>query len=198
MSDSVSVAAPRAVGVPVTNGKVGLWLFLSSEIMFFSGLIGAYVVYRYANPEAFSNPEFPLSWPLAALNTVILITSSVTMVFAVKGAQEQDIAKMRKFLFLTMLGALGFCVVKGIEYEAKFSHGIGPDTSLFYSCYFTMTGIHALHVILGLLPMFFFWWKGKDGRYTTPGNCTIECLGLYWHFVDLVWIYLFPLLYLLP
>lgn len=198
MSESVSVAAPEAEVARIPNGKVGLWLFLSSEIMFFSGLIGAYVVYRYANPEAFSNPIFPLSWPLALLNTVILITSSVTMVFAVKGAQEQDVAKMRKFLMLTMLCALGFCVVKAIEYGSKFSHGIYPETSLFYSCYFTMTGIHAVHVILGLLPMFFFWWKGKDGRYTTPGNCTIESLGLYWHFVDLVWIYLFPLLYLLP
>ena len=132
------------------------------------------------------------------LNTFILIGSSYTMVLAVDGAQKGDNDKCRKFLLITALLGCGFCVVKAIEYGMKLGHGITPSTSVFYSCYYGMTGIHAIHVIAGIIPLFAFWMKAKDGRYTKPGDIRVELLGLYWHFVDLVWIFLFPLLYLLP
>ncbi|MFQ5504259.1 MAG: cytochrome c oxidase subunit 3 family protein [Planctomycetota bacterium] len=178
------------------NGKLAMWIFLASEIMFFSGLIGAYTVYRISNYDIFS-PHYLNKW-LAALNTVILITSSYTMVLAVQGAQGNDNQKCRRFLLLTALLGLGFCAVKAIEYGTKLGHGITPGTSLFYSCYFGMTGIHAVHVIGGIIPLLGFWWVARDGRFTRKGNISVELLGLYWHFVDLVWIFLFPILYLLP
>jgi len=190
------VATGGLAGPRMQNGKLAMWLFLASEIMFFSGLIGAYTVYRISNYEIF-NPH-NLLWPLAALNTFILITSSFTMVLAVDGAQRGDNTRVRKFLLFTALLGCSFVVVKVIEYGIKLSHGIGPHTSIFYSCYYGMTGIHAIHVIGGIVPLFAFWHLARDGRFTKPGNISVEMLGLYWHFVDLVWIFLFPILYLLP
>jgi heme/copper-type cytochrome/quinol oxidase subunit 3 len=135
--------------------------------------------------------------PLAGLNTVVLIFSSLTMVLAVHSEKTRDLAGVRKWLAATFLCGAGFCVIKAIEYGIKFDHGIGPWTSVFYSFYFGMTGVHASHVIGGMIPLAMFWWKAKDGRFTKPGSTSIECMGLYWHFVDLAWIFLFPLLYLL-
>lgn len=187
----------------VSWGKLALWLFLTTEVMFFSGLIGAYIVSRIHDPVAFKPQYLENIWNgrlkviLATLNTVILIFSSYTMVRAVLASKMKDNQAVRKWLSITFLCALGFCVVKAIEYNAKLSHGIGPWTSVFYSFYFGMTGIHAIHVIAGMIPMAGILIKAKDGRYIREGNNTIECFGLYWHFVDLAWIFLFPLLYLL-
>lgn len=189
--------ARHAIQMP--NGKLAMWIFLASEVMFFAGLFGMYIVLRIANPDQF-HPDMlpaPLSVPLASLNTVILIASSLTMALAVQNAHEGSDAGARKFLFLTGALGLGFCVVKGIEYSMKFGHGIDPSTSIFYSCYFTMTGVHAVHVVGGIVPMLYMGLRSRNGRYTTNHDNTVELLGLYWHFVDLVWIFLFPLLYLI-
>jgi cytochrome c oxidase subunit 3 len=188
---------------PFPSGKLAIWIFLASEVMFFSGLIGSYLVLRLSNPEAF-HPEFlaktfgsKLSEPLAGFNTLVLICSSLTMVLAVQGVSQKNNAKVRKFLFATAaLGTL-FCVVKAFEYGAKFSHHIYPNTSIFFSCYFTTTGVHLLHVIGGIVPLALFGVLARDGRFIKEGNQTVELLGLYWHFVDVVWIFLFPLLYLI-
>lgn len=187
----------------VTNGKLALWLFLGTEVMFFGGLLGAYIVSRMHDPMLF-NPAYQdkifggqLSIGLATLNTVILIFSSLTVVLAVHAAKVKDTPGLRKWLGVTFLCGLGFCVVKSIEYWIKASHHIYPGTSVFYSFYFGMTGVHASHVIGGMIPLAGYWLKAKDGRYSKEGNSTIECFGLYWHFVDLVWIFLFPLLYLI-
>ncbi len=187
----------------VSWGKLATWLFLATEVMFFSGLIGAYIVSRVHDHASFT-PDYQeaiyggrLNIWMATLNTVILITSSLTMVLAVHAAKTKNNAGIRKWMTFTFVGGLGFCVVKSIEYYLKFEHHIGPWTSTFYSFYFGMTGIHAAHVVGGMIPIAGILIKMKDGRYIRDGNNTIECFGLYWHFVDLAWIFLFPLLYLL-
>ena len=187
----------------VSWGKLCLWLFLATEVMFFAGLIGSYIVLRMHDHMAFT-PDYQadvfgarLSVGWATLNTVVLIVSSLTMVLAVHAAKVKDDAGIKKWMGVTFLCGVGFCIIKTIEYTGKFGHGVGPWTSTFYSCYFAMTGIHAIHVVGGMIPMAWMWYKAKTGRYTKDGCYTIECFGLYWHFVDLAWIFLFPLLYLI-
>ncbi len=186
----------------IANGKLAMWIFLSSEVMFFAGLLGSFVVLRISNPEVF-HPKYleevyhsALNVPLAGFNTLALITSSLTMALAVHGAQTRNNAKLRSMLVVTAALGVLFCIVKYFEYNAKFSHHVYPSTSIFYSCYFALTGIHVLHVIGGVVPIFAMAVLGGDGRFIRPGSITIECMGLYWHFVDVVWIFLFPLLYL--
>ena len=183
-------------------GKIAMWLFLATEIMFFAGLLGSYIVLRMAHPQEF-NPDWlehrfvRLSVEWSALNTVVLIFSSLTMALAVQNSHEGNDAGVRKFMFLTFLMGVCFCMIKSIEYSAKFHHHIYPNTSIFYSFYFTLTGVHALHVIGGMIPIGWMALRSANGRYTGHGNNTIEYIGIYWHFVDLVWIFLFPLLYLI-
>jgi cytochrome c oxidase subunit III len=178
----------------VSAHKFGVWLFLASEVMFFTGLLGSFIVLRFAQPELFHESAAMLNWPLAALNTVVLITSSLTAALAVKAAAEGDHLRTARGLRNTLLLAAAFLVIKGIEYSGKISHGILPSTNLFFGSYFAMTGCHALHVIGGMVPIVILWWR--TGRGTIQAE-SVELFGLYWHFVDLVWILLFPLLYLL-
>lgn len=204
----MSHAAPMGTTtVPLTerisNGKLGMWIFLASEVMFFAGLIGTYIVLRVSNPVQFS-PDYlekyfhKLDQGLAGINTLVLILSSLTMALAVQASKQGKGSLMRTHLLITALLGTAFCVIKFFEYKSKFEYGIGPSTQLFFSCYFTTTAIHLAHVILGVLPMLaYFFIALKSDRYHTKGDETIELLGLYWHFVDLVWIFLFPLLYLI-
>lgn len=187
---------------PVTgiyHGKLGMWLFLASEIMFFAGFFTAFAVLRNANPELFASSAAELSVPLALTNTIVLIGSSLTMALSILFLEKKNTAKFRLFLGLTILGALIFLVIKTIEYSAKIHHGLapfGPGFNVFFGMYFLMTGFHALHVIGGLIPM--VWMLGKS--FTKKGYHNahrVETLGLYWHFVDLVWIFLFPVVYLI-
>jgi len=178
----------------VSPVKFGMWLFLASEVMFFTGLLGSYIVLRFSQPEVFHEEAQHLNWMLAALNTVVLISSSFTMARAVTAAQDGDAAKTASNLRTTLLLGLAFLVIKGIEYAGKFQHGIFPSTHLFFGAYFAMTGCHGLHVIAGLIPIVKLWRRAARGVVNFEG---VELLGLYWHFVDLVWIFLFPLLYLL-
>jgi len=180
------------------NGKLGVWLFLSSEVMLFAALFSSYILLRIGSVE------WPHGWqelnvPMAALNTVVLIASSVTMVMAWASLKVNDFGKFRLYLGLTILAAFIFLVVKYFEYAAHFAEGAGPWRSDFLAIYFTMTGLHALHIIGGIVVNSYLWGPGAKMWKTQPERFTnrIEIAGLYWHFVDLVWIFLFPVLYLL-
>ena len=182
-----------ATGIP--NGKLGIWIFLASEVMFFTGLIGAYIILRMGHP-AWPGSEGHLSVPMGTLNTLILIGSSVTIVLSLAASNRQQLPAARGWLLLTILLGSSFLGIKAIEYSAKFSHHIVPSTNLFWSCYFTLTGFHALHVLGGII--FNFWVLGRTFRAVWREQAhRLELAGLYWHFVDIVWIFLFPLLYLL-
>jgi cytochrome c oxidase subunit III len=180
----------------LTNGKLGIWLFLASEVMLFGALFSTYIILRVGAP---SWPHQALSVPLATFNTVVLISSSVTMVLAWASLKMNDFAKHRMYLGLTLLAASIFLVVKYIEYADHLGHGEGPWFSTFHAIYFTLTGLHGLHVVGGMVVMIYFLgpgarlWKRNPDQFANR----IETTGLYWHFVDLVWIFLFPVLYLL-
>jgi heme/copper-type cytochrome/quinol oxidase subunit 3 len=181
------------------NGKLGIWLFLASEVMLFGGLFSAFVLLRVGSPVWPPSGETHLNIPLATLNTFNLIFSSWTMVKSWVALKENDIKGFKTFMGITLLCSLLFLVIKYFEYTAKFHHGIFPSTDNFFGIYFTLTGLHGLHVIGGLIVNFYLWapgfkmWESDPERFTNR----IEIAGLYWHFVDLVWIFLFPTLYLL-
>lgn len=185
----------------VNNAKLGIWLFLASEVMLFGALFSSYILLRLGNaawPVGDNNPLLP-SIPLAALNTVVLISSSVTMVMSWVSLKLNNLRRFKIYMGLTVLCALGFLVIKTIEYNAKFHHGLFPSTSTFMGLYFTMTGLHGLHVVGGLIVNGYFLFPGSKMFHTEPEHFAnrIEVAGLYWHFVDLVWIFLFPVFYLL-
>jgi len=186
--------AETQTGIP--NGKLAMWLFLASEVMFFTGLIGAYIILRMSNP-AWPGSEGHLSVPMGTINTLVLLCSSATIVFALSAAGRNQIGTARKWLILTIVLGFVFLGIKGTEYAAKFHHHIYPSTNVFWSCYFGMTAFHAIHVIAGII--FNFWvlmYTFSPRLWETRGH-RLELAGLYWHFVDIVWIFLFPLVYLL-
>ena len=191
-------------------GTLGMWVFLVTEIMFFGGLFMAYLMYRWANADAFQEASAHLDKFWGAVNTVVLIVSSLTMAMAVRSAQTSAKPKTQvAWLVATMVFGTAFLGVKYVEYADKFHHNLVPGPNfqwpgqydagaeIFYSLYFCMTGLHAVHMIIGLGLMTVIAvmaWRGKfDAQYYTP----VEVGGLYWHFVDIVWIFLFPLLYLI-
>jgi heme/copper-type cytochrome/quinol oxidase subunit 3 len=198
----------------LTNPKLGIWLFLASEVMLFGSLFSAYVLLR-VGAETWPDQSEILSVPLAALNTLILIASSVTMVMAWASLKAGDVGatadvgaafrrpdsvkRYRLFMGLTILGGALFLVVKSFEYAEKFSHGLYPSTSIFLALYFTLTGLHAIHVIAGMVVNAYLWGPGMRlwQHHREQVTNRIEVAGLYWHFVDVVWIFLFPVLYLL-
>lgn len=189
--------------------SLGMWVFLLTEIMFFGGLIVSYTVYRTAYPAAFVEGSHHLDIVLGCLNTAVLIGSSLTMALAVHAAQEGKREPLVSFLLLTMLLGVVFLGVKAIEYHHKFADHLVPgplffysgahahQVELFFSLYFVMTGMHALHMIIGIGLLARYVWKAWRGHYSSTYYWPVELMGLYWHFVDIVWIFLFPLLYLL-
>jgi len=185
--------ASTSTGIP--SGKLGMWLFLASEVMFFAGLLTAYIVLRMSNP-AWPGSDGHLSVPMGTANTFVLICSSMTIVMALAASEEGSIAGVRKWLGVTLLLGTAFLVIKGFEYKAKFSHHIFPSTNVFWSAYFTMTGLHALHVIGGLGFNLWVLTLTRSPAWSRRKHL-LELAGLYWHFVDIIWIFLFPLLYLL-
>ena len=193
MNHAHAVSA-TATGIP--TGKLGMWVFLASEVMFFTGLIGAYVVLRMGHPS-WPGLEGHLSVPMGTINTLVLICSSTTIVLALAASQRGAMGAVRQWLLATILLGSLFLVIKGIEYSTKFHHHIFPSTNVFWSCYFTLTGFHALHVLGGII--FNLWVLGltRAGSLWQSQGHRLELAGLYWHFVDIVWIFLFPLLYLL-
>ena len=182
----------------VTNSKLGIWCFLASEIMLFGALFSAYIVLRLNVPDWPHGSQI-LNVPLATLNTLVLITSSVTMVMSWAGLALNDFKKFQRNLGATIILALVFLVVKFFEYESKFHHHHFPSTNNFYGIYFTLTGLHGLHILGGVLVNLYLLFPGNKMWKTNPEQFMgrIEAAGLYWHFVDLVWIFLFPVLYLL-
>jgi cytochrome c oxidase subunit III len=182
----------------LTNPKLGIWLFLASEVMLFGSLFSSYVLLR-TGAESWPDQSSILSVPLASLNTLILIASSVTVVLAWASLKGGSLSRYRLYMGLTILGGALFLVVKSFEYGDKFSHGLFPAENNFIGLYYTMTGLHALHVIGGMIVNAYLWgpgtkmWAHDRERFTNR----IEVAGLYWHFVDVVWIFLFPVLYLL-
>ncbi len=200
----MSVAIPYNVeprpDTGLYNAKFGVWLFLASEVMLFGALFSAYVLLRTAHNEPFAEGHFLLSTPIAFFNTLVLIGSSVTMVMSWVSLKLKDFGKYRMYMGITILCAFVFLGVKAYEYNEKFSHGNLPSQSTFLAIYFTITGLHALHIIGGVIVNGYLWGPGAKMWKTEPERFTnrIEVAGLYWHFVDLVWIFLFPILYLLP
>lgn len=182
----------------LNNGKLGIWLFLASEVMLFGALFASYIMLRVGAPVWPRGAEI-LNVPLATLNTVVLISSSVTVVLAWASLVRNQFAKFRMYMGLTILCGAIFLVVKYFEYSAKFHHGLAPSTNTFLAIYFTMTGLHGLHVIGGMAVNAYFWGPGSKLWKTNPQWFTnrVEHAALFWHLVDLVWIFLFPILYLL-
>jgi heme/copper-type cytochrome/quinol oxidase subunit 3 len=182
----------------VTNVKLGIWLFLASEVMLFGGLFSAYVLLRTGAP-AWPPGWTILSVPLGAANTLVLIASSVTIVMAWLALEDRDVTEYWLFMGLTVLLGVVFLVVKAFEYADKFEHGLGPASSMFLGVYFTLTGVHALHVASGVVVNAYLLASGAALWARAPVQLTnrVEAAGLFWHFVDIVWIFLFPLLYLL-
>jgi len=180
----------------LANGKLGIWLFLASEVMLFGAFFSTYIILRIGATDW---PHGELNIPLGAINTVILISSSVTMVMAWASLKMGEWGKHRLFLSITFLLALVFLINKYFEYSAHFASGEGPWHNTFLAIYFTMTGLHGLHIIGGMIVMAYFLGPGASLYKRNPEQFTnrIEYTGLYWHFVDLVWIFLFPVLYLL-
>jgi len=208
MADAHAHAAHHELEIPYNvhprpdtglyNAKFGIWLFLASEVMLFGALFSTYILLRS------SAATWPRGWtflnvPLATVNTFVLIASSVTVIMAWSYLRLGDLKKGRIFIALTLLCALGFLVIKGFEYTHEFQEGRSPATNNFMAIYFTLTGLHGLHVIGGMVVFGYFlffghkMWHTERERYTNR----IEVVGLYWHFVDLVWIFLFPSLYLM-
>ncbi|MEK7469295.1 MAG: cytochrome c oxidase subunit 3 family protein [Planctomycetota bacterium] len=176
--------------------KFGMWLFLASEVMFFAGFITAYIVLRTADRgEVFSHGQHGLNKVLAALNTAVLIFSSFTMVMAVHASKKGNTPKIKLNLILTILCGFGFMIIKFIEYKAKLDAGHGPGFDLFYATYFTLTGFHGLHVLAGMIALAIV--LANAGKFNAAYNTPVEVTGLYWHLVDLVWIFLFPIVYLI-
>jgi cytochrome c oxidase subunit 3 len=180
----------------LANGKLGIWLFLASEVMLFGALFSTYIILRVGAVEW---PHGELNIGLGAINTVILISSSVTMVMAWASLKMNEWGKHRLYLGLTFVLALVFLINKYFEYSAHLATGEGPWHSTFLAIYFTLTGLHGLHILGGMVVMGYFLGPGAKMWKQNPEQFTnrIEYTGLYWHFVDLVWIFLFPVLYLL-
>jgi cytochrome c oxidase subunit 3 len=189
--------------------KIGMWLFLVTELLMFGGLFVGYGIMHSRHPEAFMAAHHHLDRTMGAVNTVVLLISSFTMVMGVWAAQKGDRKKLILFLTLTLLLAGCFLVVKYFEYSHKFHDGLLPgrfythqgDTVpgqfLFFSFYFMMTGLHGLHVVLGMGAMTWLLVRAVKGHFTSDYYGPVDMVGLYWHLVDLIWIYLFPLMYLL-
>jgi len=199
MDHAVALAHPVEEEVTCTgivHDKMGMWVFLCSEVMFFTGLIGSYIVLRFASP-LWPRPSTILNVPLTAANTFILICSSVTMVQALASAQRGDLGKMKLFLSLTLLFGAVFISIQGVEYYKLLHEGFNPHVSLFGSVFFTTTGFHGFHVFCGVVSMAYMTGKAFLGKLTKEHHQGIETLGLYWHFVDLVWIVLFTIIYLI-
>lgn len=185
-----------------------MWAFLITEIMFFGGLFAAYTVYRIQYPAAFVAASHLLDYKLGAVNTAVLICSSLTMALAVRAAQLGQRRMLIVFLVLTMTLGATFLGIKAVEYTHKFHEQLVPgpkftpdvspnrEAQLFFLLYFSMTGLHALHMVIGIGVLAWLLVRAVRGHFSPAYYSPVEMSGLYWHFVDIVWIYLFPLLYL--
>ena len=188
---------------------LGMWAFLVQEVMFFGGLFTCYVVYRVLHPEGFAHASHQLDVVLGSINTAVLITSSLTMALAVWASQMGRRRMLLVCIVVTAVLGSVFLGIKSYEYWHKFHEHLVPgpyfrwegpeahDAEIFFSLYFALTGLHAIHMIIGLGIMAWIFWMAWSGRVGPAYHAPVELSGLYWHFVDIVWIFLFPLLYLI-
>ena len=189
------------------SAKLGMWFFLAQEVLFFGGIFMAYGAVRFFYPETFLAAHEHLSIPLGALNTAVLLTSSLTMALAVRASQLSQQKHAIVNLLLTIALACAFLVVKYFEYSEKFHHGFLPgrfytgegvpgEPHIFFGLYFVMTGLHGIHVIAGIVALLWVLRRVQRGEISSRYYTPVENVGLYWHLVDIIWIFLFPLLYL--
>jgi heme/copper-type cytochrome/quinol oxidase subunit 3 len=176
------------------SGKLGTWWFLASEIPTFGGLLVAYIVFRMGS-SGWAEASSHLNFNVALINTFLLLTSSMTIVMAHAAVQDNNYKSVANYLGLTVLLGLGFLAMKAFEYSIEIHHGFLPSSGIFWSFYYGMTGLHALHVLAGIIVNLVLWISAVR-RTLAPNGHRVELAGLYWHFVDIVWIFLFPLLYL--
>ncbi len=190
------------------GSKIGMWLFIFTELLLFGGLFIIYSVYRYLNPDAFHLAAEELNTTIGAINTVILLVSSMTIAMATSAIQKQDYKLTQVLMGITVFLALVFLVNKYFEWSVKFEHGIFPGSEhmlesfsqgeiLFFGLYFVMTGLHALHIIIGMVFIIWVMVYVKKGKVYHNRFALLENSGLYWHLVDAIWIFLFPLFYLI-
>jgi len=195
------------------SATLGMWVFLLTEIMFFGGMFGAYTVYRAMYPEAFASSSQYMNPLYGAMNTAVLIVSSLTMALAVRASRLGEQKALQLFLILTMIFGLAFLVIKGFEYHEHWVDNKVPlfgghwdyseapqfarQAQILFCFYFFMTGFHALHMVVGLGLMTTIFMMARRGTFSPSYFTPVEVSGLYWHFVDIVWIFLFPLLYLI-
>ncbi|HWT84721.1 MAG TPA: cytochrome c oxidase subunit 3 family protein [Myxococcales bacterium] len=189
--------------------RLGMWLFLATEVLLFAGLFTGYAVYRFQFPEAFAECSRHLELTLGTVNTLVLITSSLTVALAIHYARTDRRRAAAICLVITLLFALTFLGIKAVEYAAHFHERSLPGkyyayeavkipgAAMFFSVYFLMTGLHGLHVIAGMSVLSWILRRTLQGRYSSQYYTGLELGGLYWHLVDLVWIFLYPLLYLI-
>lgn len=197
--------------------KLGMWVFLAQELLFFSGLFVAYGVYRSWYPEMFKAASHQLDKIMGGTNTIVLLFSSFTAAMAVRSSQLGQKKQTGNYLLATIGCAFGFLVIKFFEYKHKFEGGLLPgrffhphvehlaagspplpqNTGSFFSIYFMMTGVHGVHVIVGIGVLIWIWMRNNRGDFSKEYFTPVDIAALYWHLVDLVWIYLFPLLYLI-
>jgi cytochrome c oxidase subunit III len=178
-------------------GKIMMWLFLMSDAMSFAGLLCAYAAVRMSNPAVWPVPSSILGVPLTALNTFILICSSVTMVKAVSAIQKGDVVGLKRFLKWTMLGGASFLGIQAYEWTHLIHEGLSVGGSLFGATFFVLTGFHGCHVLSGVIYLGCILSAAARGRYTVHNWNSVEIVGLYWHFVDLIWILVFTFVYLI-
>lgn len=176
-------------------GKIGIWWFLASEIMIFGGLITCFVLMRIAH-GGWEAEAAHIKWQLGALNTLVLLTSSLTMILAHHSVERDDRAAVSRYLGITVMLGLAFLGIKTFEYWSDLSEGFTPLSGMFWSFYYMMTGLHALHVTAGIVINALLFAMARRGTLWPRAQQRVEFAGLYWHFVDVVWIFLFPLLYL--
>jgi len=187
--------------------KFGMWLFIFTEILLFGGLFVVYSMYRYIHPEAFKLAGEELDWVLGTVNTVILIVSSATIAMSITAIQKGNKKLALQLLYTTVILALIFLVNKYFEWGTKFEHGFYPSsdvlgelgfgTILFFGLYFFMTGLHAFHIVVGIVFIGFIIVYVHQNKIDAGNHQLLENSGLYWHLVDLIWIFLFPLFYLI-
>ena len=183
-------------GPPVDRAKFAIWLFLATEVMFFTGLIGTYLVLRIGT-TSWPDPERRLAVGVTAANTFLLITSSWTMVRALHAIQKGSQKGLVRWLGGTILGGAAFVSVQAFEYLELIHHGSLPKVDIFWSTFYTMTGFHGLHVVVGVIWLLAIWISAVRGRFSAQNYLRVELAGLYWHFVDLVWVLLFTIVYLM-
>jgi cytochrome c oxidase subunit III len=205
----IPVSEPYCTAEQRTEANhLGIWTFLATEILFFGGLFACYTIYRWTYPQAFAQASNRLEFPIGTINTAVLLTSSLFMALGDLAAKAGQRKLLRIHLSVTGFLGLVFLCLKGYEYVQKFHEhlvpgghfsfpGAPPQTQLFFFLYFAMTGLHAAHMIFGLGAISWLLWLNQRGRVSPTHHDAVSVVGLYWHFVDCIWVFLYPLLYLI-